>query len=367
MEEVFAYLHQHPELSWQEERTSLYIQKLVTDTDCTITTFANSPGFVVEIGSGKPVIGIRADMDALWQEVDGITKANHSCGHDAHMTMVIGTLWVLVEKMKQTSLKGTFRFIFQPAEETGEGALHVVEQGVIDEIDFLYGMHVRPKDELANGYYAPAIQHGAARFIEGEIIGVDAHGARPHLTANAIEVGTEFFQHVNHIHLNPMVPYSAKMTKFHAGSKNTNIIPGKASFSLDVRAQTNEVMEALTEKIYRIGDMLATYHHVSIDLKIQSEIAAAVLNEEAMAYMEKAIVKVAGKDKLRPVITTSGGDDFHFYTIKRPDVKATMLAIGCDLVPGLHHPNMTFDHQVIPVAVEILVNTLWETAMNLQR
>ncbi len=364
MEQVFTYLHEHPEISWQENETTTYIHDLFANEQCQITTFPNSPGLIIDIGSGKPVIGIRADMDALWQEVNGTLQANHSCGHDAHMTIGIGTLWTMLEKMKHDTLEGTFRFIFQPAEEVGEGALRFIEKGIVDDVDFLYGMHVRPIEELAHGNYAPAIQHGAARFIDGEILGEDAHGARPHLNVNAIELGTALVQHINQIHMNPMEPYSVKMTSFQAGGKNTNIIPGKATFSLDVRAQTNDMMETLTEKVFAIANMLSTHHGVPSLLNIRSESAAAVLNEEAIHNMETAIAQSVGKEKLKKVITTSGGDDFHFYTIKRPHIQATMLAIGCDLQPGLHHPKMTFNHDAIPTAIQIMANALWNTATN---
>src|SRR5690625_1011288 len=251
LKEVFQHLHTNPEISWKEYATTNYIQKLFEKENCKVTTFDDMPGLVVEIGNGKPVIALRADIDALWQEVDGTFQANHSCGHDAHMTIVIGTIWKMLQTVSLPT--GTFRFIFQPAEEKGTGALAMVDKGIVDDVDYLYGMHVRPREELKNGKFAPAIQHGAACFIKGEILGEDAHGARPHLNANAIQVGSELFQHMNQIQINPMVPYSAKMTAFQAGGRSINIIPGKATFSLDIRAQTNDVMDDLVEKVNRIA------------------------------------------------------------------------------------------------------------------
>jgi amidohydrolase len=84
---------------------------------------------------------------------------------------------------------GTLRCIFQPAEEKGNGALKMVEKGIVDDVDYLFGVHLRPKEELELGFAAPSIRHGAAIFLEGKIIGEDTHGARPHLGVNAIEVG----------------------------------------------------------------------------------------------------------------------------------------------------------------------------------
>ncbi|GGB61623.1 amidohydrolase [Virgibacillus dakarensis] len=359
LNEVFAHLHQNPEISWEEQKTTTYIKQLFENRDCRITTFDDTTGLIIDIGQGEPVVALRADMDALWQEVDGVFQANHSCGHDAHMTIAIGSLFYLLENAYPK--QGTFRFIFQPAEEKGNGALSLVEKGVVDDVDFLYGMHLRPIQELRHGYFAPAIRHGAARFAEGTIHGEDAHGARPHLNVNAIQVGSELFQHLNNIQIDPMIPHSVKMTTFHAGGKSPNIIPGNATFSLDIRAQTNEVMDLLIDKVNRITMMLANLHDVTINLKIGDSVAAAVTNDEAQAIMQQAIVDCVGKDNLAPAITTTGGDDFHFYTIKRPALKATMLAIGCDLEPGLHHPDMTFKHECIPQAVEIVTNALVKT------
>ncbi|WP_047983594.1 M20 peptidase aminoacylase family protein [Ornithinibacillus californiensis] len=354
---IFEHLHANPEVSWKEYQTTEYIKGLLEDNPaCTIRTFDDTTGLVVEVGSGKPVVAVRADMDALWQEVNGEFKANHSCGHDAHMTIVLGVLFHLLEDGVPDH--GTFRFIFQPAEEKGDGALTLVEHGVVDDVDFLYGLHLRPIQELEYGQFSPAIRHGASWSVHGVITGEDAHGARPHLNANAIQIGSEFFQHLNNLYIDPMIPYSVKMTSFHAGGESTNIIPGNATFSVDLRAQTNEAMEELMEKVQRIGSMLSDYHDVKIDLTVASSVAAAVINEEASTLMEQAIVETVGKEHLVPMITTTGGDDFHFYTIKRPSLKATMLAVGCNLEPGLHHPDMTFNYDAIEPSVEILLNAL---------
>ncbi|SEQ92008.1 amidohydrolase [Virgibacillus subterraneus] len=357
---IFSHLHEHPEISWNEHDTTSYIRQLFKNYDCKITTLDDSPGLVIEIGQGSPVVAMRADIDALSQEVNGEFQANHSCGHDAHMTIAIGSLLTLLEDGYPD--KGTFRFIFQPSEEKGTGALSLVDKGIVDDVDYLYGMHLRPIEELGHNQFAPAIRHGAACFIDGVIQGEDAHGARPHLNTNAIHVGAELIQHLKNIDINPMIPHSVKMTAFQAGGDSKNIIPGNATFSVDLRAQTNAVMDELMINVKRITAMLADYHNISIELKIGANIAASVINQEATSIMEDAIKDSVGVDKLQPMITTTGGDDFHFYTIKKPHLKATMLAIGCDLQPGLHHPNMTFNHAIIPEAVEILTNALVKTA-----
>ncbi|WP_216827562.1 M20 peptidase aminoacylase family protein [Alkalihalobacterium elongatum] len=357
--QVFDHLHQNPEVSWKEVKTTDYITKLLKDNGWKTTTFEDCTGVVAETGNGKPVVAVRADMDALWQEVEGTFCANHSCGHDAHMTMVIGVMLALKELNYKSP--GTIKLIFQPAEEKGTGALKLVEKGIIDDVDFLYGVHLRPFQELANGNAAPAIYHGSARFIEGKIMGADLHGARPHLGANAIEVGAELVSLLKGIHLDPMVPYSVKVTKFMAGGDSANIIPGNANFSLDLRAQSNKEMNELLARVEKIITVLADLNNVEIQLSHQAFIAAAEVCEEATEIMSQSIKEILGEEKHVAPIMTTGGDDFHFYKLKRPKLKATMLGLGCDLQPGLHHPHMTFDRDALLKGIEIMTTVVQNT------
>jgi amidohydrolase len=354
---IFEYLHQHPELSWKEVNTTQYISNLLEKFGAKkVTTFDDCTGVVAEIGDGPITVGLRADMDALWQEVDGVLKANHSCGHDAHMTLALGVFMTL--KKLNVKLPGKVKFIFQPAEEKGDGALKMVDKKVIDDIDYLYGVHLRPDLEVENGKAAPAIVHGAGKFIAGKIIGFDGHGGRPHLGANAIEVGAALVQHLQGIHLDPMIPYSVKMTKFMAGGENSNIIPGSAEFSLDLRAQSNQLMDQLKDKVEKIISGISALYQVEIAYSYDANVVAAEVNEEAQAIMAESIKSVLGSENLLPASVTPGGEDFHFYSVKRPNVKATMLGLGCGLTPGLHHPNMTFDREALITGTEILTKTI---------
>jgi len=357
--EIFHHLHSHAEISWQEYQTTEYLTQLLESEGVRVKTFDDHTGLIGEMGNGKPVVALRADIDALWQEVNGTFQANHSCGHDAHMTMALGVLFVL--KKFYPKPNGTIRFIFQPAEEKGTGALKMVEKGVVDDVSYLYGMHLRPFQEIPDGTAVPSILHGGARFVSGKIKSDDAHGARPHLGQNAIEIGANFVSFLNSIHIDPMQSYSAKMTAFQAGGESSNIIPGSATFSLDLRAQNNDTMEELQKKVDGIGQHLANYYGVDLSLEIDASVAAAEVSLEAQEKMKASIIDVLGEEKCYSPLVTTGGDDFHFYTIKRPHLKATMLGIGCDLAPGLHHPDMTFNHKAMLTGIEILAKTIIKT------
>lgn len=354
--EIFTYLHANPEISWKEVETTNYIFDLLTREGFSPQRFKNCTGLYVDIGEGTPKVGLRTDIDALWQEVDGQFKANHSCGHDGHMTMAIGALLLLKEQSQ--SYKGAIRVIFQPAEEKGTGALAVLKEGVIDDLDYLFGVHVRPVHELEDGTYCAALYHGASRLLEGEIIGEDAHAARPHLGINAIEVGATIIEDLRTIHTDPMVPVSIKMTKFQAGGESGNIIPGKAAFTIDIRAQRNDVMDTLNQGVKRVIDSAKILHKVQIELRTVANIVAAEVDTTAQYIMEQAIVKAAGLSNLRKPVHTPGGEDFHHYAVQRPRLKTTMLGLGCGLTPGLHHPKMRFKQARLVTGVEILTNAV---------
>ncbi|MDM5186852.1 M20 peptidase aminoacylase family protein [Bacillus sp. DX4.1] len=356
LNEIFQYLHENPEISWKEYNTTAYITKFLEEEGISYKVFDDCPGVVAEIGSGKPVIAIRADMDALWQEVDGEFKANHSCGHDAHMTIVMG----LILRLKNVEWqKGTVRFIFQPAEEKGSGALKMVEKGAIDDADFLFGVHLRPIEELSLKQAAPSIRHGAADFLEAEIYGTDAHGARPHQGVNAIDVISMINIGLKNIWLSPQHSYSVKMTRCQAGGESLNIIPGNGQFALDVRAESNPLLDELKNKIEKVIQSTESMG-VKISYKWVDFVPGAEVSEEAEQFLRKGILPTYGEEGCTGSLLTAGSDDFHYYTVKRPHLKAAMLGLGANLKPGLHHPHMKFDQSCVLDGVQILKQTIME-------
>lgn len=364
IDQTFQHLHANPEISWKEMETTRYLAERMRALGLRVTTFEDCTGLVAEWGEGKPVVALRTDIDALWQEVDGEWKANHSCGHDAHMTVVLEAVESLIASGYQPP--GTLKILFQPAEEKGTGALKLVEKGVVDDIDYLYGVHLRPIQEMRSGYCGGAIYNGGAMFLYGEITGVSAHGARPHLGINAIEVAGAILSGIGQVHTNPMVPATVKMTMLQAGGESYNIIPDKARFALDLRAQTNEAMDDLVKRVKQIIEGVAVSYQAEISLEQGARMVAAEVADEAKQLMEQAIVDVLGQEKLQPAPVTPGAEDFHFYTVERPHIKATMLALGCDLQPGLHHPKMHFNQEDLVKGVEIMARVVVKTFEKLQ-
>ena len=357
--EVFHHIHENPELSNEEYETTDYIFEYLKGEGFEPVKFKNITGLYCDMGTfdgDHPKIGVRADIDALYQEVDGVKRANHSCGQDAHTGMVVGAMLKLKDHEALDS-RGV-RFIFQPAEELGTGALAVAEEGIIEDLDYLFGIHLRPIEEAAMGEASPSIEHGSAATLQFRIVGEDAHGARPHLNHNAIEIGADIVNMLSKIHINPVIPSSVKMTKFISGGKSLNIIPGMAECGIDLRAQTNEEMDNLKNRVFKILEYVEDFYGVSIKDQEFSSIVASESNEEAIQFLREGIIEALGEENLMEPITTTGGDDFHYYTVKYPELKGAMIGLGCNLKPGLHHPDMTFDHDALENGSEIIYQSI---------
>lgn len=350
----FDHFHKYPEVSWKEFETTKKIASILDELNVSYRLLGDVPGLIAEIGTGDEIVAVRADIDALWQEVDGKWQANHSCGHDANITMVLGALLLL----KDRPLQHRVRFIFQPAEELGNGACAAFERGAVDGVSHLFGVHLRPIEELPLGQISPAIHHGAAYFLEGAIRGTDAHGARPHQGKNAIDVIMAVQQMLNSIHLSPFEPHSAKLTKIVADGGSTNIIPGTASFSMDIRAQRNNQLELLRSRIEFGLTSIQQQFEIDMDWKWIDFTPGAEVSSVAARMAKEAIIETFGEEYLAGEISTPGSDDFHFYTVKKPELKATMIGIGANLAPGLHHPKMTFERSALIDAAKVLACVL---------
>lgn len=350
----FNYFHENPEVSWKEFETTNKIAEILDELEVPYRRFDDVTGLLAEIGEGEEVIAVRADIDALWQEVDGVFRGNHSCGHDANISMVLGALLLI----KNEKLTKRIRFIFQPAEEKGSGSNAMIDRGALDDVTHLFGVHLRPIEELPFGKVSPAIHHGAAMFLDGQIKGIDAHGARPHQGKNAIDVTVAIHQALKNIYFSPNESYSAKLTKIQAGGENANIIPGNATFSIDVRAAKNNILSQMKDQIERDLEALQQLFDIEIEWNWYDITPGAEVSKEAAAITKEGIIEVLGKEKLADEVITSGSDDFHFYTVRNPEVKAAMIGVGADLVPGLHHPQMTFNHDSLLIGAKVISETL---------
>lgn len=354
VEAVYTLLHGIPELGLLEHQTAAFLAQHLKAAGYEVETGIGGTG-VIGVLRGEapgPTLALRADMDALHHIVNGKECAIHSCGHDAHSAMVLCAA-ELAAKNKLAA--GTLKVIFQPAEETLVGALTMIEAGAIADADMIVGIHLRPGQEAKLGQATPALYHGSSYIMEAAIEGITAHGARPHLGVNAIDAAAAVVNAINAIHMNPVTPTSIKVTKLHAGGAALNAIPDKADLAIDIRSQDNGLMDELIKKAQRAIENAAASVGAKAIVTIKGGVPAAEYSNDMIELAREAIVQVLGKQGLLPPITTPGGEDFHFYVKHKPSIKAGYIGLGCDLSPGLHHPEMKFDTAALINGVDILL------------
>lgn len=353
--ETYEALHQIPEVGFQEEKTSKYLAEKVRSFGYEVTTGLGGTG-VVGILKGKgpgPKVGLRADMDALGHEIDGNFVAIHSCGHDAHSSMVLAAAEALAKKGIP---RGEVQILFQPAEELLFGATRMIEDGVGKDLEMLFGIHLRPGQEAKLGQVTPALHHGASYIVKAYLEGKTAHGARPHLGINAIHAASTVIQSVLAIYPDPMVPSSVKATQIKGGGPSSNAIPPSAEITFDVRSRENQTMTLLLEKIKDAIEKGAASVGAVGRMEIVGGVPAAEYNPEMIELAKESIMETVGKEGLMDELVTPGGEDFHFFTQKIPGLKTTYLGLGCDLTPGLHDPKMTFNKDALEIGAKLLVS-----------
>ena len=353
--QTWQELHAIPEPGFQEERTSAYLAERLRKAGYSTKTGLGGTGVIGILSSGVPgpAVGLRADMDALCHEVDGQKRAIHSCGHDANCTMVLSAAETVAACGGPQ--KGTFKVIFQPAEEGLGGAKAMIKTGEMDDLEYLMGVHLRPRDELPFGRATTSIRHGASGRMTARFKGRQAHGARPHQGINAVEAASLAVLAVGGVKLDPRVPHSAKATMIRGGGAALNVIPDSAEVVFDLRAQTNTLMEELKARVTGAVSAAASVNGAQVETTWKAGGHAAEDHPEVIKLAEEAIREVLGPEGVSGPLVTAGGEDFHDYAQAVKGLKTTVVGIGADLQPGLHHPAMTFNPDAVLVGARVLV------------
>jgi amidohydrolase len=355
VQELWDVLHQMPEVAFNEHKTSAYLaQQLLAAGYKVQTGVGGSTGVVGVLDSGKPgpVLALRADMDALMHVVDGKECVIHSCGHDGHMSTI---LTVAEELARQGVSRGKIKVLFQPAEETLSGALVLIKAGALDDVDVVLGMHLRPSQEARDGQAGSALYHGGGYVLDATLEGAAAHGARPHLGVNCADAAAAVVQAINSIHMDPLVPYSVKVTKIQIGGGPPNIIPDRGEMAFDLRCQLDAPMDQLIEKTKQAILTGAATVGAKATVTVRYGAPAAQYSEEIMALAKEAIVAELGPQGCIGPIYTTGTEDFHYFVKHKPSLKPGYIGLGCGLTPGVHHPGMRFNTAALIHGVNILL------------
>ncbi|MGL5122768.1 MAG: amidohydrolase [Fusobacteriaceae bacterium] len=350
VESFFDILHAIPERGFEEFKTSKILAEELKKIGYEVFENIGKTGVLGILDSKKegPTLALRADMDALEFIVDGEVKNIHACGHDSHCAIVLAA----AKNCKELGIKkGKLKIIFQPAEELVGGALEMMKDKRLGKIDEIVGCHIRPIEDMKLGEASEAVFHSATVQMRYKITGLSSHGARPHLGISALDAAVIATNAINAIRINPVVPHSIKVTNISVEGRTYNKIPSEAILALDLRAETNFIIEEIKEKVKNAVMYSVQSIGASAELVSFGEVIAAEYDEEIIESCKEAIVKVLGKSSGK--LYNYGGEDFHYFR-KHLGCKASYIGIGAEAYPGLHHEKMIFKREALGIGEKIM-------------
>lgn len=351
-------LHRHPELSWQEERTAERVCARLRELGVPHRR-VTATGIVADLpGRGEgPRVALRADMDALpIQEETGLPFASvhdgvmHACGHDGHMSMLLGAAELL---RRQGELPAAVRLIFQPAEETGNGARAMVEAGALDDVAMIFGGHLDRAYPPGTVVVADGVVNASTDTFRIRIAGQGAHAARPHEGVDAVVVGSFVVTALQAIvarEVDPVQPAVVTVGRFHAGSAS-NIMAGDAELEGTIRANDPDVRDHLLRAVRRVSESVAGLHYATAHVEFRDP-TPAVRNAPPMAALARraAARVVSERDVTALRHANMGAEDFSWYLERVP---GCYVRYGARLrgpeSPPAHSSRFDFDEGALAV------------------
>ncbi len=360
-------LHAHPELRFEEHWTSDRVARFLDEAGIPYRRgYAKGTGIVgtLEGGAGKTVL-LRADMDALEiEEQTGLPYASqipnrmHACGHDGHTACLCGVAKTLARHRDR--IKGTVKFVFQPAEEEAAGGRYMVEEGVLDGVDAAFALHGWPTIPAGKvGVRSGLLLAGADTFrivVRGEA----CHGADPGAGVDPIVTAayiTTALQTVVSRELNPWDAGVVTVGKIQAGAA-TNIIPETATLEGTFRSFTPEVRAKIEAAVRRVAEQTAASFRATAEVQFSDNAYPPLYNDQAMTdFVREEATAVLGADRVQEIDTPyMGAEDFAFYLRKVP---GAFICLGVNPNPGeeyppLHNPRYNFGDRPIPTAMTLM-------------
>ena len=377
LDEVIAWrhdFHQHPELQFEVHRTAGIVAERLREFGCDqVATGIGRTGVVGIIhgsgGAGGPVIGLRADMDALpILEETGRPYASatpgkmHACGHDGHTSMLLGAAKYLAATRR---FSGSVAVIFQPAEEGGGGANEMVKDGFLDRFNIgqVYGMHNWPGSPV--GHFAMRngpIMAAADRF-RIEIDGRGGHAATPHLCLDPIVVGSQMVTNAQAIVARNVDPQkSAVLTfgAFNAGFTD-NVIPNSAELKGTIRTLDPAVQDLMERRLGEMVDLTARAAGTTARLHYLRDYPVTINTPENVDIAYAAACAVVDADDVeRNVTPVMGSEDFAFMLNARP---GAYVFLGQGDTAGLHHPRYDFNDAVLSFGISFWIALVEQSAV----
>jgi hippurate hydrolase len=368
LRQIRREIHAHPELGYEERRTSDLVAQKLTEWGIPILRGMGTTGVVgiIKNGAGGRAIGLRADMDALpMQEFNTFPHASrhdgkmHACGHDGHTTMLLGAAHHLSQ---HRNFDGTVYVIFQPAEEVGAGAKRMMDDGLFTTcpMDAVFGMHNWPGHPVGTFGVRTGPMMASGNQFEVIIKGKGAHAAQPHNGIDPVMVAVQIAQSWQTIVSRNKSPIDAavlSVTQIHAGSA-TNVIPDEASLLGTVRTFTVEVLDLIERRMKEIAEHTAVAFGAQVDFKFKRNYPALVNHQKETALAVEAMRSIVGEANVNPQAEpTMGSEDFAFMLQAKPGCYVFIgngdgkhRDMGHGLGPcNLHNPSYDFNDELLPI------------------
>jgi amidohydrolase len=359
-------IHAHPELGFEETRTSDLVAAKLEGFGIEVTRGIGKTGLVgrLRAGNSPRSIGLRADMDCL-----PIVEANsfahrstyagkmHACGHDGHTTMLLGAAKYLAETR---NFDGTVHFIFQPAEEGLGGASAMLKDGLFERFpcDAVFGMHNRPGLPLGKFQIKPGPMMAGGGYFDIDITGVGAHGARPESSVDPVVVAAQIataLQTVVSRNVRPLDTAVVSVTRLHAGVAY-NVIPDKATIGGTVRYFSDATMALIEQRMRALAESIAAGFEATAELDFRILFAPLVNHAEETQFIADCAAELVGEENVRrDMVPTMASEDFSFMLQAVP---GAYIQIGNGDGEGaceVHNPGYDFNDAALPFGASLFV------------
>ena len=358
-------IHAHPELGFEEARTSAIVATKLKEFGCEVTTGVGKTGVVgtVRVGNNPRAIGLRADMDALpMDELNTFDHRSqhggrmHACGHDGHTTMLLGAAKYL---SATRNFEGTVHFIFQPAEEGRGGAEAMIKDGLFEKFpcEQIFGMHNRPKLDVGKFAIRPGPQMAGGGLFDIHITGKGGHGARPEASIDPIIIGTQIIAALQTVVSRNVAALDSaviSVTQMHAGDAY-NVIPQEAVLRGTMRAFRKETMAPIKERIETISAGIARTLGGSAKADVRVAFPPLVNDRDSVKFIADVAAKIVGEENMNregPFVMAS--EDFSYMLEKVPGAFINIGNGGGEGGCEVHNPSYDFNDEILTLGA-----TLW--------
>jgi amidohydrolase len=358
--------HMHPELGFQELRTSAKVAEVLEQLGYRVKRGVGRTGVVADLGNGKPVVAIRADMDALpIQESNQVPYASqnpgvmHACGHDSHAAMALGAAVLLSHE----KFPGTVRFLMQPSEEVADeeslsGAQRMVQEGAMENINLVIAQHVEPSAPAGTLRIKAGPASGGVDSWFAEIIGKGGHGAHPHQTIDPFYITAHVILALNGIisrRLDPFDPAVVSVGSLNGGFTE-NVIPERVKLTGTLRYTEKRVQEQIHSEIRRafeIARVLGGNYELKFEIGTPPMINSAV----AADLIEAVAADLLGRQNVLPWKNELGAEDFGCFMEVAPGAMFALGTASENFHRQLHNPDFDLDESCLPVGAAVLAET----------